>query len=274
MQIPRAWLDSRAPRLHNSLLERHGVLALRCLLQHRSLLSVTRVGDTQASSHTGMAAVVMRCSTSWAECGRNEPADGWCKYEPNESFWDIWSSAEFSVNSSLSRFFQSARKYRVPPTGLFGHVGVGGGQPSQQFCGSSFGAADVAHALDGLNRVPQQQAFGSAFEALGKSSKSAFTPDALLRALQIAVTGERKFPPSWGGAVESLRPWLKSLALWEMDNHLPQSKWVWCNIVSNSGKVCSILGSRSSCGNRPVFLLIKQSVHAMNRFQHILLQKK
>lgn len=218
--------------------------------------------------------LVMRCPTSWAECGRNEPADGWCKYEPNESSWDIWSSAEFSVNSSLSRFFQSARKYRVPPTGLFGHVGVGGGQPSQQFCGSSFGAADVAHALDGLNRVPQQQAFGSAFEALGKSSKSAFTPDALLRALQIAVTGERKFPPSWGGAVESLRPWLKSLALWEMDNHLPQSKWVWCNIVSNSGKVCSILGSRSSCGNRPVFLLIKQSVHAMNRFQHILLQKK
>lgn len=79
------------------------------------------------------------------------------------------------------------------------------------------------------------------------------TQDALLRALQIAVTGERKFPPSWGGAVESLRPWLKSLALWEMDNHLPRSKWVWCNIVSNSGKVCSILGSRRSCGNRPVF---------------------
>lgn len=120
-------------------------------------------------------AIFLRCSTSWAECGRNELADGWCKYEPNESFWDIWSSAEFSVNSSLSRFFQSAGKYRVPSTGLFGHVGVGGAQPSQQFCSSSFGAADVAHALDGSNRVPQQQAFGSAFEALGTSSKSALT---------------------------------------------------------------------------------------------------
>ena len=68
-------------------------------------------------------------------------------------------------------------------------------------------------------------------EALGKSSPPAqassteSSQDTLLRALQIAITGEKKHPPTWSGSVDSLRQWLKALALWEMDNHLPRSKW-------------------------------------------------
>lgn len=71
---------------------------------------------------------------------------------------------------------------------------------------------------------------GSAFEALGKTKPQVPEPtestqDTILKALQTALTGERKNPPSWGGAPENLRPWLKQLALWELDNHSARNRW-------------------------------------------------
>lgn len=137
--------------------------------------------------------------------------------------------------------FQQPSGYGQPPSpSNIPNPGLMGGRPNtfgvQQSAGGSnqFGAADFARGLDAtLQQQQPQPAVGSAFEALGKSMPMvASAPlsgegsqDALLRALQIAVTGEKKSPPTWAGSVDSLRPWLKSLALWEMDNHLPRHKW-------------------------------------------------
>ena len=136
---------------------------------------------------------------------------------------------------------QQPNMYGQPPSpSNIPNPGMMRGQPNvfgaQQSTGGSnqFGAADFVRGLDATMQPQQPRAaVGSAFEALGKSvPMTSSTPlnaegsqDALLRALQIAVTGEKKSPPTWGGSIDSLRPWLKSLALWEMDNHLPRQKW-------------------------------------------------
>lgn len=111
----------------------------------------------------------------------------------------------------------------MPVAALSGNPGMSGAQQSQR-------AADVVQALDASNRAPSQQAFGSAGKTVpnqhsNRGGSNEGTQDAPLRAFEIAVAGERKSPPSWGGAVESFKPWLKSLAGWEMDNHLPRSEW-------------------------------------------------
>ena len=35
----------------------------------------------------------------------------------------------------------------------------------------------------------------------------------------------RKSLPTWGGGVESLRPWLRQLSYWEVDNNVPRARW-------------------------------------------------
>ena len=126
----------------------------------------------------------------------------------------------------------------VPPPTSFGpstNAGFGPGfgvHPQQSAnTGMPFGAAQFSQMLNQpAGQSSQSGGVGSAFEALGKSSPvpvstSESSQDTLLRALQIAITGEKKHPPTWSGSVDSLRQWLKALALWEMDNHLPKAKW-------------------------------------------------
>ena len=124
-----------------------------------------------------------------------------------------------------------------PPNTLSSSTNAGfglgfGGQPQQSAnTGMPFGAAQFSQMLNQpAGQSSQSGGVGSAFEALGKSSPvpmqtSESSQDTLLRALQIAITGEKKHPPTWSGSVDSLRQWLKALALWEMDNHLPRAKW-------------------------------------------------
>ena len=96
----------------------------------------------------------------------------------------------------------------------------------------NFGAQQFAQFLDaGLAQPPPAAGYGSAFEALGKQrpdtreTSGESSQDVILKALQQALTGEKKSPPTWGGSPENLRPWLKQLALWELDNHLPKVRW-------------------------------------------------
>ncbi len=95
-----------------------------------------------------------------------------------------------------------------------------------------FGAQQFAQFLDaGLAQPLPAVGYGSAFEALGKQRPNTHeasgesSQDVILKALQQALTGEKKSPPTWGGSPENLRPWLKQLALWELDNHLPKVRW-------------------------------------------------
>ena len=50
-------------------------------------------------------------------------------------------------------------------------------------------------------------------------------PNALIaQALNQALTGERKNIPSWNGSANTLRSWLKLLALWEYETQIPMDK--------------------------------------------------
>ena len=69
----------------------------------------------------------------------------------------------------------------------------------------------------------------SAFEALGKAQPAVaadhITSDEAMKNLVMALGGERRNLPTWSGAPNMLRSWLKSLAFWERDNGTPKSKW-------------------------------------------------
>ncbi|CAE7305094.1 unnamed protein product, partial [Symbiodinium sp. KB8] len=71
----------------------------------------------------------------------------------------------------------------------------------------------------------------SAFELLGKQAPAANaearmeTSDAIMKALTMAVSGEKKAMPSWSGNVSTLRAWLRQLSFWEIDNHIPKQRW-------------------------------------------------
>ena len=56
-------------------------------------------------------------------------------------------------------------------------------------------------------------------------ASSADPQEVMLKALTAALSGDRKSLPSWNGDVSTLRPWLRQLTLWEMDNNLPKQKW-------------------------------------------------
>eukprot|EP00439_Symbiodinium_sp_Y106_P042840 s243_g5.t1 len=51
------------------------------------------------------------------------------------------------------------------------------------------------------------------------------TSDAILKALTLAVSGERKTIPTWGGNPTTLRSWLRQLAYWEVDNSVQPQRW-------------------------------------------------
>ena len=51
------------------------------------------------------------------------------------------------------------------------------------------------------------------------------TSDAILKALTLAVSGERRSLPSWGGSPSTLRSWLRQLAYREVDNAVQRARW-------------------------------------------------
>ena len=51
------------------------------------------------------------------------------------------------------------------------------------------------------------------------------TSDAIMKALAMAVSGEKKPMPSWSGNVSTLRAWPRQLSFWEIDNHIPRQRW-------------------------------------------------
>ena len=114
------------------------------------------------------------------------------------------------------------------PSQLHGH-----GQPSTRTPSTGLGAKDFLNQIDSSALPPRAQAVKSAFEMLGKSPHGASQPapstgdanETLLKALTAAISGDRKSLPSWSGSMESLRPWLRQLSLWEVDNNLPKHKW-------------------------------------------------
>ena len=51
------------------------------------------------------------------------------------------------------------------------------------------------------------------------------TSDATVKALTMAVSGERKVLPAWSGNTSTLRAWLRQLSFWELDNQVPKHRW-------------------------------------------------
>ncbi|CAK8993884.1 unnamed protein product [Durusdinium trenchii] len=47
----------------------------------------------------------------------------------------------------------------------------------------------------------------------------------MLKALTAALSGDKKSIPTWNGSVETLRPWLRQLSYWELDNNVPKTRW-------------------------------------------------
>ena len=74
----------------------------------------------------------------------------------------------------------------------------------------------------------------SAFNLLGKNVPSNMTPGVsptsqtpeqlIATALNQALTGERRSIPTWNGSPNTLRSWLKLLALWEFESTVPAEK--------------------------------------------------
>ena len=98
-------------------------------------------------------------------------------------------------------------------------------------------AASLANGLEAPG-VPGSLSTGegpkgvqSAFELLGRKAPADGGPlnmdtsDAIVRALTMAVSGERKVVPSWSGSTSTLRAWLRQLSFWEVDNQIPRKRW-------------------------------------------------
>ncbi|CAE7354719.1 unnamed protein product [Symbiodinium microadriaticum] len=119
----------------------------------------------------------------------------------------------------------------VPSANVGGNGGAAG--PSS---GSSVNiAGSLASVLRGDSMGPgdatTRPGVQSAFELLGKQAPAANaearmeTSDAIMKALTMAVSGEKKAMPSWSGNVSTLRAWLRQLSFWEIDNHIPKQRW-------------------------------------------------
>ena len=101
---------------------------------------------------------------------------------------------------------------------------------------STFDAASFSSALGSGNAGGYASGYNktSAFELLGgkgptpavaPSMTNPRDPNALIaQALNQALTGERKNIPSWNGSANTLRSWLKLLALWEYETQIPMDK--------------------------------------------------
>ncbi|CAK9082163.1 Leucyl/phenylalanyl-tRNA--protein transferase, partial [Durusdinium trenchii] len=91
-------------------------------------------------------------------------------------------------------------------------------------------ATQMMEQLNTSSPAGEQPSVKSAFELLGRTPVTAppvqqDSNEVMLRALAAALSGDKKSLPQWNGNVESLRPWLRSLSLWELDNHLPKQRW-------------------------------------------------
>ena len=121
------------------------------------------------------------------------------------------------------------------PANADGSVGATGGQQTVT-SGASI-AGGFANAL-GAAGQPGSSTMGespkgvrSAFEMLGRrppedqGSTGMNTSDAIVKALTMAVSGERKVLPAWSGNTSTLRAWLRQLSFWELDNQVPKHRW-------------------------------------------------
>ncbi|CAE7834242.1 Adck5 [Symbiodinium necroappetens] len=110
-----------------------------------------------------------------------------------------------------------------------GSQAAGAARPS--VAGSMANALGAAGVPGGAGTGEDPQGVQSAFELLGRKPPTTQgqlgmeTSDAIVKALTMAVSGERKFIPSWGGGASTLRAWLKQLSFWELDNHVPKNRW-------------------------------------------------
>ena len=113
--------------------------------------------------------------------------------------------------------------------GSSGSQAAGAARPS--VAGSMANALGAAGIPGGAGTGEDPQGVQSAFELLGRKPPTTQgqlgmeTSDAIVKALTMAVSGERKFIPSWGGGASTLRAWLKQLSFWELDNHVPKNRW-------------------------------------------------
>ena len=100
--------------------------------------------------------------------------------------------------------------------------------PGVTLAGSFANALGSASSGGAGAQGPQVQ---SAFELLGRKppsgagSPSMDTSEAIVKALTMAVSGERKSLPTWAGNVSTLRAWLRQLSFWEIDNQTPKHRW-------------------------------------------------
>ena len=115
------------------------------------------------------------------------------------------------------------------------NVGGNGGAAGPSSGPSVNIAGSLASVLQGDSMGPgdatTRPGVQSAFELLGKQAPAANaearmeTSDAIMKALTMAVSGEKKAMPSWSGNVSTLRAWLRQLSFWEIDNHIPKQRW-------------------------------------------------
>ena len=144
-------------------------------------------------------------------------------------------------------------------------------------------AAQFQEGLQKISSPANAKAMDSAFTALGQAlpaQANAEQPgdmESLLRQLVATLGGERKSQvPSWSGAPNQLRSWLKALGLWERETSLPRAKWglrlysalglcpcggahlrkgLHLHLDESHGKIWTVPGGHRTikCGRFPVF---------------------
>ena len=126
------------------------------------------------------------------------------------------------------------------PTGTFGArnpAQAAYGLQNPGFTAAAFASA-LGHGQTAFQDRPAPKL--SAFDLLGNARPNpssgismspsttpttARDPNVLIaQALNQALTGEKKNIPTWNGNADTLRPWLKLLALWEYETHTPLDK--------------------------------------------------
>lgn len=123
----------------------------------------------------------------------------------------------------------------VPSQGMAPQSQLGTSQNAGDYAGV---AGNLLNRLDATTMNTSPRPVASAFDLFGKPANSSFAGshhqapataqqqnELMLKALTAALSGDKKSLPSWSGGVESLRPWLRQLSYWELDNNVPKARW-------------------------------------------------
>ena len=208
------------------------------------VLQETCISPTAQQLLAGLRRTLHRQVTPRSEVLLEHPCRvlGWVRHFPASIFGQAFPPSVgmlgtgLGMSSVMGNPYQQFMRATSPQMGQ-GQSFAGNFTPSTMrppgpgsFSGAPLNATQMMEHLNTTPPAGEQPSVKSAFELLGRNAVTAppvqqDSNEVMLRALTAALSGDKKSLPQWNGNIESLRPWLRSLLLWELDNHLPKQRW-------------------------------------------------